>query len=268
MSHLERHLYCDTIINYTKDVIDYVPVDTTIYDARLAGDLSVDQNGFELLQHRSAVQNWGDLDELERIYYDEITVLAKSLTGCDAVLFYPVLVRSRSPEKSEDHHEPLAFAHSDYTEVYWDNIANPKSAYHTIIGPSMERAGVTREDIVDAKRVVTLQMWRNTGPSDADVPLAFCDSSGVGRSELIELSTPEGYEADFNYFAVSPDAADHCDWYTFPQMKVDELALFRAYDSELVANKEIFWAPHTAFTDPNGGSPRQSVEMRAICLFF
>ena len=45
---------------------------------------------------------------------------------------------------------------------------------------------------------------------------------------------------------------------------------FRAYDSDRVAKGEPFWTPHSAFVDPTvpaDAPARESLEMRAICLF-
>ena len=53
-------------------------------------------------------------------------------------------------------------------------------------------------------------------------------------------------------------------------MTVDEVVLFRAYDSDRAQQGLPFWTPHTAFADPTAGDDapaRQSVELRAICMF-
>ena len=77
--------------------------------------------------------------------------------------------------------------------------------------------------------------------------------------------------ADFESFALiaTEDASEHR-WTTFPEMVPDEVVVFRAYDSDRVGTDQPFWTPHTAFRDPNTGPdapPRESLEMRAICLF-
>jgi hypothetical protein len=54
-------------------------------------------------------------------------------------------------------------------------------------------------------------------------------------------------------------------------MTKDELAVFRAYDSDLAAQGLPFWTPHSAFHDTSVDAtpePRESFEIRAICLFW
>ena len=53
-------------------------------------------------------------------------------------------------------------------------------------------------------------------------------------------------------------------------MERDEVVVFRAYDSERAEAGQPFWTPHSAFIDPVAGPDaptRESIEMRAICLF-
>ena len=245
-------------------------VETTIHDARSAGDLSWQTNGFELINHQSAVSEWRDLAAIEAVHYAEITDLARTLSGCDAVLFYPALLRSPEMAAEQPDLAPVQIAHSDYTEGYREMIGDPDHPYHDILLPSMKRAGVTCADINGARRVLTLQMWRNTGAPDTHYPLAVCDARDVPRSALIPIEVPEygGVRTGFQSFLVlPPDDPGAYHWFTFPHMQPHEVLLFRAYDSERAEAGETFWTPHTAFADPNGQAPRQSVEMRAICLF-
>jgi hypothetical protein len=45
---------------------------------------------------------------------------------------------------------------------------------------------------------------------------------------------------------------------------------FRTYDSLCEREGRPFWTPHSAFVDPNApeaARPRESLEMRVLCLF-
>ena len=209
MTDLKLKPYCQSAIHYA-GVEGPVPVDTTIHDARAAGGLSWQTNGFELIEHQSAVTDWDDLTAVEAVHYQEITDLARSLCGCDAVLFYPALIRSPAMAATQPDLTPVQLAHSDYTEGYRDMIADPHHPYHDILQPSMQRAGVTSADIAGASRVLTLQMWRNTGAPDADHPLAVCDAREVPREALMPIEVPEygGLKTGFQSFMLLPPADD------------------------------------------------------------
>ena len=173
----------------------------------------------------------------------------------------------RSPDLA-----PVHFVHSDYTESYRAMLEDEGHPYRGILAPSMEAAGVTGDDLAAARRIVTLQFWRNIGPPVMDCPLAFCDARTVARDTMQPILVPEygGIATGFQSFQVGPpDDPEAHHWYTFPALAADEVVVFRAYDSERAEAGEPFWAPHTAFADPTvpQDAPwRESLEMRAICL--
>ena len=62
-----------------------VPHRVTVHDARpIARDLSLDREGFELMDHHSAVRDFYDEDELRRVYYPEAERLVAQDTGATA----------------------------------------------------------------------------------------------------------------------------------------------------------------------------------------
>ena len=243
-----------------------------ILDGRSLDGLSWEENGFELIRHPSNVEDWSAIDD-GWSHYDEIGELARSLTGCDAILYYPALIRNEASALRSADLAPIQFVHSDYTEAYREMIEDAHHPYRAILAPFMDRAGVSGDDIVRARRILTLQFWRNVGPARMSHPLAFCDARSVGREELHPVLVAEygGVPTGFYSFGVAAPAAPTAHrWVTFPEMEPDELVVFRAYDSDRVAAGEPFWTPHSAFDDPVVGPdapPRESVEMRAICLF-
>lgn len=57
-------------------------------------------------------------------------------------------------------------------------------------------------------------------------------------------------------------------WYYFKDMKIDEVLVFKLYDSDRHLGSESWRCPHTAFFNPTEGTiPRESVEVRTICYF-
>ena len=106
-----------------------------------------------------------------------------------------------------------------------------------------------------------------------DRPLAICEPESTRLDEMIPIKVPEygGQRLDFEVFAVRtpPDPERH-HWFTYPGMLLDEVLCFKTYDSLFEDERSAFWTPHSAFRDPNvsrDAPARESVEMRALCLF-
>ena len=262
-------LYCHAEINYlTEDGLS--PVEVPIFDGRRA-DTTLNSEGFELIQLPSAVKNWADMHEIDTLHYPEVVHFAQTLTGCDAVLFFPAITRSPETARHSADYAPILSAHSDYTENYFDMIRDASSPYHKILLPSLHRAGISSTDVASACRALTLQLWRNVGAAEVQFPLGVGDCRTFPREQLqpLRVATYGEVETQFDAFGVlhTPAAANN-HWYTFPRMQASEVLLFRAYDSQCVENGQPFWTPHTASKDPQGSQPRMSIEMRAICLFW
>ena len=152
-------------------------------------------------------------------------------------------------------------------------VMDPNHVYQNFLGPLLAENGLSHDDVAQAERIAVIQFWRNIGAEQPDRPLALCDASTVPRSEMIPILVPSygGLRLDFEAFAVrTPQDASAHSWYTFPKMAADEVMVFRTYDSRCEDEGRAFYTPHTAYLDPNVGSEaprRESVEMRALCLF-
>jgi hypothetical protein len=72
------------------------PHPMVIHDARpVAGRLSLDVEGLALVEHRSAVKDFYDEDELRRVYYPEAERLVAEVTGAERVLVFDHTIRRR-----------------------------------------------------------------------------------------------------------------------------------------------------------------------------
>jgi hypothetical protein len=70
----------------------------TIRDARpLINQLSLDKEGFVLLHHQSAVENFYDEDEIKSVYYPECERVMKEATGAVRVVAFDHIVRRQWP---------------------------------------------------------------------------------------------------------------------------------------------------------------------------
>ena len=61
------------------------------------------------------------------------------------------------------------------------------------------------------------------------------------------------------------------EWYTFPNLRHDEVVALRTFDSRCVDEGRPYWTPHSAFRDPHvvagPATRRESVEMRVLCVW-
>ena len=74
---------------HEKDFVPLKPANVTIRDARyITADL--DREGFTLVEHRSALDDLTDLEEVVRVHSGEIAQLLKSVSGCDHVAMTPM----------------------------------------------------------------------------------------------------------------------------------------------------------------------------------
>ena len=99
----------------------YEPRTVAIRDARRVADvLSLDDEGVQLAEHKSAVRDFDDDDEVKRVYYREAEKLVAAATGARWVLVFDHTVRKkiygvadRTPGLPR---QPATRVHNDYTE--------------------------------------------------------------------------------------------------------------------------------------------------------
>ena len=223
-----------------------------IHDGR-AADLSLDKNGFILVEHDTRMKNFFDPEELKRVYYSEIEKLIRDTSGASRVVIFDHTLRSGSDNEREEKliREPVLSAHNDYTE--WS-------------GPQRVRdiMGDEAEALLQ-KRFAIVQVWRAINQPIESNPLAVADAQSVTMDDLLvaERRYPgrvgQTYRLKYN--------ANHR-WYYFPRMARNEALVFTVYDS--LRDGRARFTPHTSFDDPAtkpDSPPRQSIEARALAFF-
>jgi hypothetical protein len=223
----------------------------TLTDMRpLRHELSIDRNGFTLLNHTTAVTDFFDPAQVERVFYPEIIELAKQLNGAThAVAFGPV-PRSDDPAFTQGR-LPAFGAHVDYGRRTIEEMTRP------LLG---EQA-----DYWFSKRVVLMNFWRPITTVQR-TPLALCDASTVLPTDLNDSEIRGGLDdpdrAPLYGFNLSYNPQHR--WYYVPRMRPDEMFAFKLYDSDPARPQ---WTGHTAFNDPEAPAdapPRQSMELRTV----
>jgi hypothetical protein len=247
--------------NYTFDPPEGVPRSNAVHEKhrvrihKLRGqerEVSLDQEGFEVLRHASAVADFYNEDEVRNTYYREAERLIAEATGADRVFIFDHTVRRRvrgTMDRSEGMpRQPATRVHVDHTE---------KS------GPQRVRdlLGDEAETLLKG-RVQVINLWRPIRGPLQDAPLAVCDARSVAPGDLVpsDLVYPhrvgETYSVTFN--------PGH-QWFYVPDMQPSEALLLKCYDS--MTDGRARFAPHTAFEDPTAPAdalPRESIELRTL----
>ena len=216
----------------------------------LAGDSTLDREGFEIHRQVSKVSDFYDDDEVERIHYPEVEGLIRRSTGATRVSIFDHTRRSAG-EKRSGVRDPVRAVHNDYT---------PKS------GPQRVRDLFPDEAAELLKRrFAVINAWHSIRERVESHPLAVCDARTIEPEDFIatDLVYEDRVGEVFN-LAHNPDHR----WYYFPRLEEDQTILLKCFDSA-VDGRARFTA-HTAFEDPESGRdapPRESIELRALAFF-
>jgi hypothetical protein len=215
--------------------------------------LDLDANGFRLIQHRSAVRNFLDAEELKRLYYPEVEALVAQHTGAKRVVVFDHTLRSGDEAEREANllREPVLSAHNDYTE--WSGPQRVRE----LMGDEAER--------LLGRRFAIVQLWRPISSPLESNPLAMADARSVAAGDLLVAERRYPHRVGQTYrLRYSPAHR----WFYFPRMRCDEAIVFKVYDSE--KDGRARFTPHTSFDDPStppGAAPRQSIEARALAFY-
>jgi hypothetical protein len=243
----------------------YVPYPVTIRNARLGGPFSLDEHGFCLARHQSAIGDWENQYAPHSAYATEVAEVAKRLTGADTVIPLGGMMRD-SAATSPTVQPPAAEAHVDFTERCAERRA--AALYHDAHpgGPGY-------------RRFIGFSLWRALSPPPQDMPLALCEGRSVRDDEgtrntkvdVAEIPTGEALfapiegEEDMPAATIFNYSVAHRWWY-FPDMEPDEVVLIKLYDSD---HGTAWRCPHTAFRDTTrpDARERRSMEFRAMAYF-
>jgi hypothetical protein len=219
----------------------------------LAGELSLDRNGFVLVGHKTAVEDFFDKPQLEPAYYPEVEQLIKQVSGASRVVVFDYTLRSGDAPERESKlvREPILSAHNDYTE--WS-------------APQRVRDLLPAEaETLLAGRFAVIQVWRAINQPIRSNPLAIADARSVAFADLMIAERRYPNRVGQTY-RLRYNPAHR--WFYFPDMRRDEALVFKVFDS--AQDGRARFTAHTSFNDPStpaGAPPRQSIEARALAFF-
>jgi len=233
----------------------YDPHTMRIHDMRpISSDVSLDKQGFALVEQRSAVQDFWDDDEVRRVYYPEAERVIKQVTGASRVFIFDHLQRRRV---------------TGLTDRAWGGPRQPATRVHVDhtakSGPQRGRDLVPddAEELLKG-RVQVINLWRPLFSPLRDAPLAVCDSRTVASDDLVPSDlvykerVGETYSVRYN--------PEHR-WFYVPEMRRDEALLLKIADTK--TDIPARFMPHTSFTDPTtpaDARPRESIEIRTLAF--
>jgi hypothetical protein len=230
---------------------------TKVADMRMhAEGFTVDRHGFSLTTVPTAVADFYDDDEIERVYFREIEELLQRELGAREVEIFDVTRRSDGGGGAANRDGRRGAAtriHVDYTRD-----SAPKRA--------LDVFGEDRfaQFEVEGARIVQVNVWRPIcGPVQRS-PLALADASTVAPSDLV--ATDQVFpDRVGEIYHLTYDPAHR--WYYAPEMMPDEVLLIKGWDS--LDDGRAQFTPHSAFAlpDQDADTPaRESIEVRAFVV--
>ena len=224
-----------------------------IRNGRTVKDLSLDRNGFVLVDHPTAMRDFFDPEELERVYYAEAIALVKRVSGASRVVLFDHTLRSgdQSEREAKFIREPVLSAHNDYTE--WS-------------GPQRVRDLMGDEaEALLKRRFAIIQAWRSIAHPIVRNPLAIADARSLAPEDL-HVSERRYPDRVGQTYRLTYNPAHQ--WFYFPAMRRDEALVFKVFDSK--KDGRARFVPHTSFENPLApadAAPRKSIEIRTLAFF-
>ncbi len=220
----------------------------------------LDREGFQLVRHTSAVRDYLDAPQLERVYYAEICALIRTLTGARAAAIAAtpfVRFGERSAQSGVlRNSRPGRFVHIDYGEARGRMLA--------------AQAFATLEDRDwQYRRFAHYNVWRVLTPPPQDIPLAVCDARSLEPQDLVPSI------AVFDFAGVPERTAESFvlrfnpghRWHYYRDMTRDEALVFVTNEADPQRPHHV---AHSAFDDPTcpaGAEARSSIEIRVVAYF-
>lgn len=248
-------------VNYTYPAPDGVaqrsgvlnPTRVTIHNARLLNEPArLDRQGFEKVDHTSAVANLEDDEQVRLLYYSETEALLKQQTGAVKVVIFDHTIRVDDPgREARGLREPVRYVHNDQTE---------RSAVRRV----RDHLPADEAELRLLKRFAIINVWRPIGAPVFSTPLALCDARSLAANDLLPSDLVYRDKVG-ETFSVKANPAHR--WYYYPQLRPEEALLLKIYDSRRDVAR---LSAHTAFDDPTtpaDAPPRRSIELRALVFF-
>ena len=152
------------------NISEYKSMPIFVRDARpMADSISFESHGFSLRRHSSAVTNFEDEEQIDRLYIPEMTEFMKETTGADKVIPFAWMVRTSGPSSGAAQ-PPANDVHVDHTPAFSEVMA---SRALTWLG----------EPDYEYRRFILVNSWRAYSGAPQNWPLGLCDATSVSNDE-------------------------------------------------------------------------------------
>ena len=238
----------------------------------------LDVHGFTIARAPSAVRDFDDKAQVERLYEAEVEQAVKRLTGADQVVARGWMIRTSADLSAQAAQKVEGYQHRG-------GIQPPAGEAHVDVNTATARTmaeNTYREHFPDGpgyKRFLVSSFWRTFSPPPQDVPLALCDGrTSFGAEEksntlFIVDEFPDAARAEApvagedkllaaTIFSHNPAMR----WWYFSNMQADDVLLFKFHDSD---HARTWRCPHTAFVDTSfpDAKVRESIECRSVAFW-
>jgi hypothetical protein len=225
---------------------------------------SLDREGFVLVRHASQLPNFRLIEEdpeVDQQYVAEMTDLLKEVTRASFTLLLGG-GKKRFGEPAVDelarlaNGKPARYPHADNTDS-------------SATGIYAQIAAALGEHLPKGARWAMYNMWRAVSPPPQDFPLAVCDATSVAPGDEVTVTavTTTRDSGDLRHDTTGYLYNPGHHWHYYRNTTIDEVIVFKAYDSDPSRARRV---PHSAFTDPTCPADiptRASVEARGLAVF-
>lgn len=232
-------------------------VSVPVADMRpIAENLSVDTQGFELLHHKTQVDDLYDDVAVDSTYHAEVEDILRERFDATHVAIFDVTRRSddtggaRNPDGLRG---PATRVHVDYT------VASGPQRAKDVLGEAIY------ERLIEAgARILQVNIWRPISGPVKRSPLALADASSIATEELVATDQVFADRVG-EIYQVAHSAGQR--WYYASEIDRDEILLIKGWDS--IDDGRAHFTPHGAFelqeTAPDA-PPRESIEVRTFVI--
>ncbi len=257
----------------------YSDHEVTIRDGMPIRDhFTLDTHGFTLARSSTAVTDFHDKAQVDRLYEREVEADVIRLTGADKCAARGWMLRTSADLSAHASQKTEGYKHSG-------GLQPPAGEAHVDVSPTTAQrmARATYEqcfpDGPGFRRFLITSHWRSFSPPPQDMPLALCDGRTSFGGEEKEntllvvdefpqgeaLTAPVSGENQMLAATIFSYHPSHRWWY-FAGMQREDVLLFKFHDS----NHDVTWrCPHSAFIDGSArfANIRESIECRSVAFW-
>ena len=214
----------------------------------------------------SSVQNWHDLEDMNDVYLTELrTTILNSYQGSTIldIIFWNPMIREESFSQTRSRNTSVtptaSYAACPHIDVDVGAHIDSEHLIDLIENNSLDQHGYSfrRDSLIKAidegKRFAIVNAWCNIA------------SEPVRRAPLALFSVR--YEEEGTAFPQGEPNLERSQWYTFSEVRPDEILFFCQYDRDVRRPSDIWHCSLTGIGNQELDPPRRSFDIRCLIVF-